>query len=163
MLLPDDLTRRGFSLQKVSPLDFSSFFEVVKTCYTSYVNEFYGGWTEETQLRLNAKRFSELLQNSCFQKILLHGQIVGFFAFNEDENCICDLSVQILPAAQNQGMGSFLLGTVTALADRTGKPARLKVFKTNPAQNLCKRLGFTVTGETPSHFWMEYQPKQARP
>jgi hypothetical protein len=42
-------------------------------------------------------------------------------------------------------------------------PVSLRVLKVNPAQRLWRRLGFTVVGETETHWLMELPPNPALP
>lgn len=85
---------------------------------------------------------------------------VGFFAYNELEDKIDDISIQIIEKAQNKGVGSFYLRHITSLSKRTNKPIMLKVFKSNPAGNLYKRFGFEKYMETASHYFMRYNPTE---
>jgi ribosomal protein S18 acetylase RimI-like enzyme len=64
----------------------------------------------------------------------------------------------MIEIAQNRGMGSFYLRHITSLSNETNKPVFLKVFKSNPAQNLYKGFEFEIYSETVSHYLMKYTP-----
>ena len=67
----------------------------------------------------------------------------------------------LAPAAvlhRGTGMGTALLKDLLAEAERAGKPVRLQVLKTNRAIRLYARLGFAITGESPTHLQMEWRP-----
>ena len=64
----------------------------------------------------------------------------------------------LLPEFQGQGIGSQLLKEVIDKAKAMNIPAHLGVLKENRAANLYRRLGFIQTGETETHFLMEFKP-----
>jgi len=57
--------------------------------------------------------------------------------------------LQILPAHQNQGIGTAVINSVLDRAHRTGIPVELEVENDNPdARRLYERLGFRADGAT---------------
>ncbi len=159
MRLSESLAQKGFSLADTEPEDFSIYLRIKKICYAGYVDRYYGGWIDEVQEKMNAATFGVMMKQSCFQKILLHGETVGFLAYHEMPDKIDGLSIHMMPEAQSQGMGSFYLDQIVALSQKQGKPAFLKVFRSNPAQKLYARHGFVVYDETATHFLMRYGPE----
>jgi len=107
---------------------------------------------------MNRRVFEKTQEQTCFYKILLHGETVGFFNFNEGSELIDGLTIQMLPQARNMGMGSFYLQYLTGLANRTQKTVVLKVFQSNPAKDLYERHGFRVCEDLNTHFLMKYEP-----
>ena len=158
MILSQELTNKGFSLSEVSDTDLADYLLVKKVCYEKYVDEYYGGWIDDVQIEMNTKIFNKTKSQYNFYKILLHNETVGFFAFGELDDRIGGISIQIIDKAQNMGIGSFYLNKIISLSKKSGKPIFLKVFKSNPAQNLYKRFGFKTYDETPSHYLMRYDP-----
>jgi len=65
----------------------------------------------------------------------------------------------MLEYAQNKGIGSFYLSHIVLLSNQQNKPIFLRVFMSNPAQDLYKRFGFIVYDKTISHYLMRYDPK----
>jgi aminoglycoside 6'-N-acetyltransferase len=167
--IPPENAAKGFSCQEVDEKDFSGYLRMKRDCFEAYVDEYYGGWAEEDQLRMNRETFEKTCGQTCFQKILWNGELAGFWGYDEREDRIGGLTIQLIEAARNQGLGSFFLREITALSDRTGKPAFLQVFRFNPAQNLYSRFGFRVYETTASHYHMRYDPpgkeerKEGRP
>lgn len=53
MRLVAELINQGFSSQDVSIDDLDNYIDVKKVCYTKYVDEYYGGWNEDIQIRMN--------------------------------------------------------------------------------------------------------------
>ena len=64
----------------------------------------------------------------------------------------------MIEKAQNKGVGSFCLQHIVSLSEKSHTPIFLRVFMTNPAQNLYKRFGFEVYDQTQSHYLMQYVP-----
>ena len=158
MVLSQELIDKGFSVSNVNESDFDIYFTIVKASYEKYVDEYFGGWIDDVQLKMNRDAFDEAMSQSAFMKIHLHDEIVGNFAFDERDDKIDGIMIQMLEKAQNTGFGSFYLEYVTTLANCKSKPVFLKVFKTNPAKELYARHGFVFFDETVSHFLMRYDP-----
>lgn len=156
MILTDGLMNLGFLLQDVTIDDLDRYIEVKRACYKTYVKEYYGGWDENIQIKMNTDVFNNMLKETCFLKILFNNLVVGFFAYNELEDRIDGISIQLIEEAQRKGVGSFYLHNITSLSKKINKPIFLKVFRSNPAQNLYKRFGFEVYSETDSHYLMKY-------
>lgn len=153
--LTDKMKSSGFSLSSVCESDYPEYFKVKKICYKKYVDEFYGGWDDDVQLVKNKTSFENAFAFTYFSKIMLNDEVVGFLTYCEKADRISNVSLQMIPNAQNNGIGSHFLGCLVDLSDRTGKDIYLKVFKTNPAQNLYKRFDFIVYDETVSHYLMK--------
>ena len=158
MVLSQDLINKGFSLSNVNESDFNIFYTISRLCYEKYVDEFFGGWLEDFQIKMNTDSFNNAMNQSTFKKYLLNNEIVGFFAFNELSDKIDGVSIQMTEKARNMGIGSFYLNHITYLSKRYNKPIYLRVFKSNPAQSLYKRFGFEVYDEIVSHYLMRYDP-----
>lgn len=57
MKLTLELVNKGFSLCNVDSSDFTVYYDIVKKCYEKYVNEYFGTWVEEVQIKMNQKSF----------------------------------------------------------------------------------------------------------
>lgn len=158
MVLTDELIRQGFLLQNVNINDLDRYIDVKRTCYRKYVDEYYGGWIENIQIKMNTDVFLDMINNTCFQKILLNDLTVGFLSYDEEVDRIEKISIQMIGIAQHKGIGSLYLQHITMLSKETKKPIFLKVFKSNPAQNLYKQFGFETYVETSTHYLMKFNP-----
>jgi ribosomal protein S18 acetylase RimI-like enzyme len=158
MLLQQELVEKGFSITDVDKSDFDTYFIIGRACYEKYVDEYFGGWVEDFQIKMNTDAFNAALKQSTFKKILLNDEIIGFFAFDELDEKIDGVSIQMIEKARNKGVGSYYLKHIISLSERDEKPVVLKVFKSNPAQNLYRRFGFKVYEDTYSHHLMRYDP-----
>lgn len=162
LFAPQALIAKGFTFPSAQERDFSDYLQIKKECFLRYVERYYGGWEEGPQRRRNREAFENDKKRRCFQKVLLYGETVGFFGFDEREDVLEGITIQLAEKARGQGIGSFFLQQVAALSDRTGKPALLRVFHSNPAKGLYQRFGFEAVGETASHCQMRYTPALAR-
>ncbi len=67
--------------------------------------------------------------------------------------------LQLLPAFQNQLIGTNLIGELKAEAEQKRQPLFISVEKDNPrAQRLYERMGCTVTGEDEQEYHLAYYP-----
>lgn len=115
-----------------------------------YVSEIWG-WNESVQQSFfddfisNAYRNMSIIMDGDRRIGMMNWHITE--AFFELEN-IC-----IVPEYQGKGIGSAVL---EELLETCGYSViKLQVFKKNPAIDLYRRLGFTVTGESEYHYQME--------
>jgi ribosomal protein S18 acetylase RimI-like enzyme len=66
------------------------------------------------------------------------------------------LNIEIAPEFRGRGIGTGLIQDVLIRAAQRLLCVKLQVLKVNlPAQSLYERLGFRVTGETPTHLQMQ--------
>ena len=68
------------------------------------------------------------------------------------------VDVALLPEFRGRGIGSRVLRDLIDEAAGSGRVMTLQVVKTNPAVDLYKRLGAEITGDTGTHFHMEWPP-----
>ena len=68
------------------------------------------------------------------------------------------MDIALLSEHRNSGIGGALLKQLLAEGARGGKPVRLQVELSNPAQRLYHRLGFRSTANTGVYLQMEWSP-----
>jgi ribosomal protein S18 acetylase RimI-like enzyme len=158
MVLSQKLIDKGFSISDVDNSDFNIYFSISRACYEKYVDEYFGGWVDDFQLKMNTDAFNKEMCQSTFKKIFLQDELVGFFAFDELDDKIGGVMIQMLEKAQGKGVGSFYLEHLTALSNNNNKPILLQVFKSNPAKYLYEKYGFKTYDESVSHYQMRYDP-----
>lgn len=71
------------------------------------------------------------------------GAAIGFLRLSKSESTLWIRDIQVLPAAQGRGVGTFALRIAQQIAlERGTTDIRLRVFKINPAIRLYLRNGF---------------------
>ena len=64
--------------------------------------------------------------------------------YDQKDDKIDDVSIRIIEKAQNKGIGTLFILHLIKLSKEFCIPIYIGVMKTNPAQNLYKRLGFEL-------------------
>jgi ribosomal protein S18 acetylase RimI-like enzyme len=67
------------------------------------------------------------------------------------------VDIALLPQWRGRGIGAVLIQQLLDEAARLDKPVRLHVEKSNPAQRLYRRLGFTPLADIGLYYLMEWQ------
>jgi ribosomal protein S18 acetylase RimI-like enzyme len=92
------------------------------------------------------------------QRLILHEtQRAGRLIVARSEHEILLVDIALLPEFRSLGLGTTLLRALQQEAGQAGKPLRLRVMKTNPAQHLYERLGWVKVGENDMHYAMEWR------
>lgn len=88
------------------------------------------------------------------QIVLIEGEPAGRLIIDGSGNHIEVIDVALLPQYRNHGVGTSVLRTVMAQADRLGRAVRLHVEKQSRAVRLYERLGFSISGDVGMYFAM---------
>ena len=140
-----------FSRRPARDADREFLFRLLEQSLRKYVEEAFGGWDEAAQRR----DFDRRLLLSTHEILERDGRAIGCLSTAQLPDAIALHRVFLLREAQGQGIGTALVREVIARGAALGLPVRLRVFKTNPAHELYRRLGFAVVGEDATHFRME--------
>lgn len=142
-----------YTFRKCTQTDFDFLYLLKEKCLKWYIEIIYG-WDEVFQKRALQKEMDKLLD--YMNIIQIDNKDVGLFTFYTDQNGDCCIGLfAILPEYQNQGIGSAILKDKLADNKKNGMRTYLKTYKQNPARLLYRRLGFTIYGETDTHYLME--------
>ena len=95
--------------------------------------------------------------NAEFQIVLLDGVNAGRLVLNRTPEALHILDMALLPKYRNAGVGTAVLQRVFGEAAATSKPVQLHVLKGNRALRFYQRLGFIQSGETETHWEMEWR------
>jgi ribosomal protein S18 acetylase RimI-like enzyme len=79
---------------------------------------------------------------------------VGRLIIDASGNHIEVIDVALLPEYRNYGLGTSVLRSVLAQADRLGRAIRLNIEKQSRAVRLYERLGFVICGDIGMYFAM---------
>ncbi len=87
------------------------------------------------------------------------GESIGRLKVYETEKQLLLVDIALLPAYQNQGIGTALLELLKAKARTGNKPLRLHVLVTSLGVRLYERLGFTRIADDGSYIEMEFRAR----
>ncbi len=136
------------SFRQIKKNDYDFLWRLNKDLFEDYIEQIRG-WDEDRQREDFDKNFD--LDNG--EIIVLEEKDIGFFWYIESPQFIFLRSILILPAYQNKGIGSKIIGDLIA---NSNKPMTLRVSKSNPARKLYERLGFIVAEETETNYIMDF-------
>jgi ribosomal protein S18 acetylase RimI-like enzyme len=144
------------TLRSATDDDLNFLYALHRAALREYVEKTWG-WDEVFQKAHFEKQFS-----SETQQIIVAGNTnIGSVSVADRINHTLLARIEILPEYQNRGIGTFLIKNIVRQAESENKPVFLQVIKVNRrAKVLYERLGFSVCGETETHFQMEYNQKQ---
>jgi GNAT superfamily N-acetyltransferase len=97
------------------------------------------------------------------QIIMLDGRVIGRVLVERTENEHRGVDIALMPGERGGGIGRMLIQELLDEAASAGKPFRISVVRTNPAMHLYNRLGFKTTGETLTHFMLEWVSEKHEP
>lgn len=138
------------TFRQIKAEDFEFLWRLHNAALKEYVARTWG-WNEALQREMFEREFKP----DDGKIILADGADAGFFRVIEKKTETLLVSIRLLPEFQNKGIGAKIIKDLLEKSEKTEKPVTLQVLKINPAQNLYKRLGFEIVGETETHFWMK--------
>ena len=139
-------------LRPASVRDLEFVLTVERETMREYAIATWGSWSEDQVQARAVKNVS----SGFTQVIELGGMPIGTQVVERTAEHVRLLQLFILPEHQRHGVGSKLVQQLIDEARERGVPLQLRVLKVNPAQELYKRIGFSVVDETPEHVYMEY-------
>jgi GNAT superfamily N-acetyltransferase len=135
-------------------VDHAFLRELHHTAYRDVVVRQFGSWDERAQ----DDWFEKGLSLAVMSVVEVDGVPVGAIGLSSAPDCLHLIELQILPHWQDRGLGSALLDRQLSEARARGVPIRLRVLLENRARTLYERKGFLITGETETHYLMEWKP-----
>ena len=140
------------SLRKAHASDSEFIFAVKEAAYREYVEEVWG-WDDKYQRERHNREF---VSQEDFRIIRFRGTDVGFLITFSTPDTLKVNQIYILPEYQGRGIGSACLTRIIDDASREQKSVTLQVLKVNTrGVAFYQRLGFTIVGESSTHFQME--------
>jgi GNAT superfamily N-acetyltransferase len=144
-------------LRPVTHQDGPFLYALLKATMQEYVEQTWG-WDEEWQQTYFWTRFAADQESGHRQVIVRDGEDIGVLTVEERADELFLSQIYILPEHQGQGIGTALIRSVLQRGAELDLPVRLRVLRVNPARRLYERLGFVVTAETDTRFFMEARP-----
>jgi ribosomal protein S18 acetylase RimI-like enzyme len=130
--------------------DTDFLYRLHRAAMQEYVVQTWGQWDEAWQ----SHYFQQHFDPAACQIIVLHGQDIGVISVVRQVTDIFLSNIELLPAYQGLGIGTQLIKALVDEAHRKRVPITLQVLKVNPARRLYERLGFSISGETTTHYQM---------
>ena len=93
----------------------------------------------------------------CIEIIQADGQDIGYLKIEAAPDHFYLDGIYIANSHRGLGIGGLVIQDKIDTFKPTALPLRLRVYKTNPAQSLYARLGFTIVEEFADAYLMEYQ------
>ena len=131
----------------LNDLDF--LYNLHRVAMKTYVEEIWG-WDEGWQKEYFRQKFDP----AAIEIIRFDGKDVGAVVIEQRDTEVYISNIEILPEYQNRGIGMGIIREALAAAEQAEKPVALQVLKVNRARGLYERLGFSVVGETQTHYFM---------
>lgn len=133
--------------------DFDFLFNLKKDNFKWYVDKIWG-WNDNDQKQRLMQDLNEHLEHKRI--IIVDGKPIGVYVVHiTDDGDLFINEISILKEYQNKGIGRKILENQLEENRKKGIRTILQVFKDNPAKKLYESLGFTVYGETETHYQME--------
>ncbi len=139
---------RRLSFEPVRPSDYEFAHDLTRTNMSEFVARHWGDWDSDI-FRKNFDGTENYLVYCC-------GSPVGFVRLMVAGDRLVLDDLQIVPGLQNQGLGTWALKQVEAIALSRGCIAvRLRSFHENPAYGLYRRVGFAIASAGEGADWLE--------
>ncbi len=129
-------------------------FDLKRATMRDHVAAVYG-WDDAVQRWL----FEDKFDPAKMRIIRVEGRDAGMLEVEERADHFYLARIEILPALQNQGLGSTVIRSILEDAEKKTKPVLLQVLRPNPARRLYERLGFRVWNESATHYQMRKEPQ----
>lgn len=133
--------------------DRAWLYELHKAAHRELVEQAYGPWEDVQQREL----FAPVVEGHDVFVLENDGERVGAVYLGlRDGDTWLEL-VEVHPAAQGLGLGTYLLKWVIDRSVAAGRGTLLQVHRINGrARDLYLRTGFVLTGETPTHHLLRH-------
>lgn len=142
-----------YSLREADEEDFAWLRQLHHATMRDTVAQIWG-WDEARQ----EVYFREHFDAHRLSIIQIAGRDIGVLEVEDRPEEIFLADIQIDPLEQGKGIGSAVLLDLQRRAVARQVPLTLQVNRANRARALYERLGFTVTGETETHYQMRWVP-----
>ena len=145
-----------FVLRPATAADYRWLWELKRDTMRGYVEQTWGVWEDKPQEAFFRRSYTP----DKIQIVLVDSQRAGLLHLEREPDAIFLANIQIHEDYQDRGLGSAVIRSVLQSAQSLRLPVRLQVLKVNArAQQLYLRLGFVISGETPTHKMMRWLPR----
>lgn len=146
-----------YRLRQAGEADREFCYQLNRTAMKPYIEATWGRWDDRQQREFFTEKWWTPGRLSCVRVAEINDQPVGVLIAFPRGGELYLAEIQILPEYQGLGLGTELIRLIIREADPD--PVALQVLKTNPgARRLYERLGFHVTGQSGTHYFMRRDP-----
>jgi GNAT superfamily N-acetyltransferase len=139
----------NISLRSATKDDAAFALRVTEACMRGYAEQTWGSWNGGADLDL---AFDRIIQ--------LDGRDIGLMGVDRRADCWFLDKLYLLPAYQNQGLGSYLLQRLIEDAKSAQVVLRLTVLEVNPARRFYERHGFILTHTISPRHHMQWRGEE---
>ena len=154
---PSSRQTPSYRLRPAEEGDREFCYQLNRSTMKPYIEATWGPWNDQQQRALFGEKWWTPGKLNHTRIVEIHGQPAGLLIAlpRGGEHYLAE--IQIHPDHQGRGIGSDLVRRI--IREAHPAPVTLQVLKTNPAaRRLYKRLGFTVTGQSGTHYFMRRHP-----
>jgi ribosomal protein S18 acetylase RimI-like enzyme len=128
---------------ELGPCDVARDGELIRTLTRDNFYEAMKATWDEARLQ------QEPMHAERYRMLRRAGETIGFFALRHENDYLYVQTIQLVPSARGQGIGSRVMGYITQLAAAERLRAiRLRVLRSNQAaRRLYERLGYRAIEE----------------
>lgn len=137
--------------------DIDLLWSVFRASMKAYSIQTRGEWNEDRE----ESQFRSQLDLAASRIIRSDNLEVGFIIAPIEEGALWIHTLCIAPEQQNRDIGTEVIRSVIADAEKQEMELFLSVLKVNSARRLYERLGFKVIEETKHHVGMQLQKSKA--
>ena len=136
------------TFEPATPEDYDFTHDLTRDNMRGYVERFWGPWTPGVYADNYARTDNRVIWDGA--------EKVGFVRLAVEGDRLVLHDVQVVPARQGRGVGTWALRQVRRLAVEQGLAAvRLRCFHDNPAYRLYVRVGFAMVERGENADWLE--------
>ncbi len=141
-----------FQLRAAVESDWDRCWPLQREAFRDLVTRTYGGWTSAQAAKVRGAWSPELTR-----LIEVEGRLAGWIKVEHRvEHDWLDVIV-VDPSMQGRGLGAAVLRRLIAEAEARGVALHLSVYRTNPARQLYRRLGFVESPRDELRLLMVYE------
>lgn len=143
-----------YTLKNSSASDADYIYQVVKTTMYEYAIQTWGVWLEK-EAKEDARTSAA---EGKVQIVYVDQSRVGILLVSTDESQIVVKQIYVMPAFQNQGIGTAIISDLKQHSEATRLPITLRVLQVNPAKQFYLNMGFQIEKQTKERAFMRYAP-----
>ena len=148
-----------YSTRAATVDDMDFLWALHRRVYRTHIEAIWG-WDEGWQ----HDHFLENFKTESGERLVVeqHGEPVGNLELEYRPGSVFVSNIQVVPEAQGQGLGTWLMKRLMTQARQSGDDVSLQAFVVNHrAVEFYERLGFLVTGRTDTHVKLRWLPDTA--